>query len=116
MLSRDLLRDDPEKVRHGLGSRGMDLAPLDSWVRLDAERRAALVEVEELKRQRNEASRAIGEIKKQGGDAAAQIAAVGQLKARIEELEARLAAPSFAKEDIDHRSRDGLSLHLVLSS
>jgi len=91
MLSRDLLRDDPEKVRHGLGNRKMDLAPLDSWMRLDAERRAALVEVEELKRQRNEASRAIGEVKKQGGDATAQIAAVGQLKARIEELEARLA-------------------------
>jgi seryl-tRNA synthetase len=92
MLSRDLLRDDPEKVRHGLGNRRMDLAPLDSWMRLDAERRTALVESEELKRQRNEASRAIGEVKKQGGDAAAQIAAVGQLKARIEELEVRLAA------------------------
>ena len=43
----------------------------------------------ELKRRRNEASRAIGEVKKRGGDAAEQIAAVGQLKSRIEELEAR---------------------------
>ena len=91
MLSRDLLRDDPEKVRHGLANRKMDLAPLDTWVGLDAERRTALVEAEDLKRQRNEASRAIGEIKKKGGDAAEPIAAVGQLKARIEELEARLA-------------------------
>jgi seryl-tRNA synthetase len=92
MLSRDLLRDDPEKVRHGLASRRADVAPLDTWLRLDAERRTALVEVEDLKRRRNEASRAIGEVKKQGGDASGQIAAVGQLKARIEELEARLAA------------------------
>ncbi|HSS48493.1 MAG TPA: serine--tRNA ligase [Thermoanaerobaculia bacterium] len=92
MLSRDLLRDDPEKVRRGLASRGADVAPLDAWLRLDSERRAALVEVEDLKRRRNEASRAIGEIKKQGGDAGEQIAAVSQLKARIEELEARLAA------------------------
>jgi seryl-tRNA synthetase len=91
MLSRDLLRDDPEKVRHGLANRKADLAPLDTWLRLDAERRAALVEVEDLKHRRNEASRAIGEVKKQGGDAAGQIAAVGQLKARIEELEVRLA-------------------------
>ncbi|HEX4966764.1 MAG TPA: serine--tRNA ligase [Thermoanaerobaculia bacterium] len=92
MLSRDLLRDDPEKVRQGLTNRTMDPAPLDAWLRLDAERRAALVEAEELKRQRNEASRAIGEVKKKGGDAAAEIAAVGQLKARIEELETRLTA------------------------
>jgi seryl-tRNA synthetase len=92
MLSRDLLRDDPEKVRHGLANRKADLAPLDTWLRLDAERRAILVEGEELKRRRNEASRTIGEVKKQGGDASEQIAAVGEIKSRIEELELRLAA------------------------
>jgi seryl-tRNA synthetase len=90
MLSRDLLRDDPEKVRQGLLNRKTNPAPLDAWLLLDAERRAALVEAEDLKRQRNEASRAIGEVKKRGGDAAAEIAAVGQLKGRIEELEGRL--------------------------
>jgi seryl-tRNA synthetase len=92
MLSRDLLREHPERVRQALASRGMDPAPLDAWLRLDAERRAALAEVEELKRQRNEASRAIGQVKQQGGDAAEQIAAVGRLKSRIEELETRLQA------------------------
>jgi seryl-tRNA synthetase len=90
MLSRDLLRDDPEKVRQGLLNRNSSPAQLDAWLMLDAERRAALVEVEDLKRQRNEASRAIGEVKKRRGDAAAEIAAVGQLKGRIEELEGRL--------------------------
>ena len=90
MLSRDLLRDDPEKVRQGLLNRNSSPAQLDAWLMLDAERRAALVEVEDLKRQRNEASRAFGEVKKRGGDAAAEIAAVGQLKGRIEELEGRL--------------------------
>ena len=92
MLARDLLRDDPEKVRQGLIKRNMDPAPLDAWLRLDGERRAALVEVEDLKRQRNEASRAIGQVKQRGGDAAEEIAAVGRLKALIEELEARLQA------------------------
>ncbi|HEY0512318.1 MAG TPA: serine--tRNA ligase [Thermoanaerobaculia bacterium] len=90
MLSRDLLRDETQKVRQGLLNRHMDPTPLDAWQMLDAERRAALGEVEELKRRRNEASRAIGEVKKQGGDAAGQIAAVGELKGRIEELEGRL--------------------------
>ncbi len=90
MLSRDLLRDDAPRVRQGLLNRQADPTPLDAWQMLDAERRAALGEAEELKRQRNEASRAIGEMKKKGGDASAEIAAVGQLKGRIEELEARL--------------------------
>jgi seryl-tRNA synthetase len=92
MLSRDLLRDDSDKVRQALAGRNADLSLLDTWLRLDTERRTDLVEVEELKRQRNEASRSIGKVKQQGGDAAEAIAAVGLLKARIEELEARLAA------------------------
>lgn len=92
MLSRDLLRDDPGRVRQGLIARNMNPAPLAAWLRLDTERRAALVEVEDLKRQRNEESRAIGQVKQSGGDAAEQIAAVGRLKERIEELEGRLQA------------------------
>jgi seryl-tRNA synthetase len=92
MLARDLLREEPEKVRQGLLNRQMDPAPLDAWLRLDAERRADLVEVEDLKRQRNEASKAIGQVKQKGGDASEEIAAVGRLKSRIEELEARLQA------------------------
>jgi seryl-tRNA synthetase len=90
MLSRDLLREEPEKVRQRLAGRNLDPALLDGWYRLDGERRSALVEVEDLKRQRNEASKAIGRVKQQGGDASAEMAAVGQLKSRIEELETRL--------------------------
>jgi seryl-tRNA synthetase len=63
MLSRDLLRDDAPRVRQGLLNRQADPTPLDAWQMLDAERRTALGEAEELKRQRNEASRAIGEVK-----------------------------------------------------
>jgi seryl-tRNA synthetase len=90
MLSRDLLRDETDKVRQGLVNRNTDPALLDTWLRLDAERRTDLVEVEDLKRQRNEASRAIGQVKQRGGDATEEMAAVGRLKTRIEELEARL--------------------------
>lgn len=92
MLSRDLLREDPERVRQALANRNADLSLLDNWQKLDAERRAELVEVEELKRRRNDASREIGRIKQQKGDASEAISEVGRMKARIEELEARLAA------------------------
>jgi seryl-tRNA synthetase len=90
MLSRELLRDEPDRVLEGLGSRGFDTSAVVRWRELDERRRAALVEVEDLKRRRNEASKEIGEIKRQGGDAAEQIEAVSSLKTEIGELEERL--------------------------
>ena len=69
----------------------MDLGLVDRWGELDGERREALVEVEGLKQTRNEASKKIGEIKRDGGDADEAIAQVGELKVRIETLEGRLA-------------------------
>jgi seryl-tRNA synthetase len=95
MLSRDLLREDPDRVRQALANRNADPSLLENWQKLDAERRAELVEVEELKRRKNDASREIGKIKQQKlplDTAAEAIAEVGRMKERIEELEARLAA------------------------
>ncbi len=91
MLSRELLRENPDRVRQALTDRHADLSPLEAWLGLDAERRSNLVEVEDLKRRRNEASKEIGKIKQQGGDAASAMASVGAMKADIERLEGRLA-------------------------
>ncbi len=92
MLSRDLLRDSPDHVRELLEQRGEDPAGVARWADLDGRRRAALTELEGLKRQRNEASKAIGELKREGRDAAAQIAEVAVLKSRIPELEEQASA------------------------
>jgi seryl-tRNA synthetase len=92
MLARELLRHDPESVVERLASRGVEPALPRTWLRLDAERRAALVELEELKRRHNEASRAIGALKQRGADAAVEIAGVAGIKERAAELDARLAA------------------------
>ena len=91
MLARDRLRNHPDRVRAALAARRSDPEQLDRWLRLDEERRAVLVEVEDLKRRRNEASQRIGRIKQQGGDAVDEIAAVSRLKGELEGLEARLA-------------------------
>ncbi|MDY7093941.1 MAG: serine--tRNA ligase [Acidobacteriota bacterium] len=111
MLSRDLLRNDSDELRQNLSSRGVDLSDLDRWQQLDAKRRSGLVELEDLKRQRNEASKAIGMIKREGGDATAEIAAVGELKAQIESLEssagdidAELEALAAAFPNVAHES------------
>jgi seryl-tRNA synthetase len=90
MLSRELFRADPERVKHGLAQRNVDPTLFDRWLALDGGRRASLVDIESLKHQKNDASRAIGRAKQQGEDANAAIAAVGQLKERIEEMEGRL--------------------------
>jgi seryl-tRNA synthetase len=92
MLARDLLRSDPGRVRSALEARRADPDILERWLRRDEERRRLLVEVEELKRRRNEASKAIGELRRRGGDAASEIAAVSRSKGEIEALEGRLSA------------------------
>lgn len=92
MLSRELLRHHPDRVSEALAARQAPSDLVPRWVELDDERRTVLVAVEEKKRHRNEASKQIGAIKRQGGDASEAIAAVGQVKAEIEELETRLSA------------------------
>ena len=90
MLARDLLRDATGRLGELLSRRRVESGQLESWQSLDAERRAGLVEIEDLKRRRNIASREIGRIKREGGDAAGQIATVSASKARVEELQKRL--------------------------
>jgi seryl-tRNA synthetase len=92
MLPRDLLRNDPDRVRRALAARRAEPELLDRWLALDEERRGVLVRVEDLKRRRNEASQRIGELKRRGGDASEEIAAVSRLKGEVAELEERLAA------------------------
>jgi len=102
MLPRNLLRGDSERVARLLANRGVEPGLFERWLGLDSERRELLVRVEEIKRRRNEASKAIGLIKRQGGDAAEQIAAVGSLKTEIEGLGGRLGTLDTEVEAIEH--------------
>jgi len=111
MLSRDVLHDPTGRVRGLLSARGLDPEVLDRWQHLDAERRQSLVRIEELKRRRKVASKEIGRVKAQGGDAGDEIAAVSELKRTIEELETALvrideemAETEFAFPNLAHES------------
>jgi seryl-tRNA synthetase len=101
MLARERLRSDPEAIAEALATRGVEVAVLRRWRELDEERRAGLVEVEDLKRQRNEASKSIGQAKSRGENAEHEIAAVSQLKSRIDEHEGRLTAIDAELRDIE---------------
>ena len=92
MIDRRLIREDPDVLRQGIRNRGSDF-DVDELVRLE-ERRRELLEVEQLKAERNRLSKEIGEIIRSGGDAEA-------LKARVSELKDQIAAmeEEFAQVD-----------------
>lgn len=101
MLSRELLRDDTGRVKRSLQDRGTDPEQLETWQRLDIERREILSGLEEMKRRRKDESKEIGRIKSQGGDAAEQLAAVSKLKEEIGELEERVGQVDAAMADLE---------------
>ena len=92
MLARELLRQDPDRVRAALLARGGDPDLVARWQALDEQRRSIIGAVEEKKRERNAASQRIGELKRKGEGADDAIAAVSSLKAEIEAEETKLAA------------------------
>jgi seryl-tRNA synthetase len=89
MLDIKFLRQNWEVVRRKMLERGqeMDFGP---FVALDARRRDILQDVEGLRGERNTVSREVGEKKKRKEDASALIARMGEVSARIKELDEAL--------------------------
>ncbi|MBS1887325.1 MAG: serine--tRNA ligase [Actinobacteria bacterium] len=114
MLDLKLLRADPERVKAALARRGAG-GEVDELLALDARRRELLPQVEDAQAERNAASKRIGEIKREGGDADAEIAAVGRLretidagKAELETIEGALRELTLALPNIpDDDAPDG---------
>ena len=93
MLSRDLVRNDPDRLRRMLELRHTT-APLDRLLEVDSEWRSLLVELEELKARRNTGSKEIGALYRDGrrDEAEAAKAGMAALGERIRELEERTRA------------------------
>jgi seryl-tRNA synthetase len=82
-----LIRDNPEAFDAGLARRG--LPPASARIlEIDQRRRAAQTAFQEAQSRRNEVSRQVGAVKKQGGDAQALMDEVSALKDRIAVAEA----------------------------
>jgi len=80
------IREAPEAFDEGLRRRGLEPASA-RVLALDAQHRAAVTALQESQARRNEASKAIGEAKRRGEDAGAQVAEVAALKERMAETE-----------------------------
>jgi seryl-tRNA synthetase len=102
VLDLKLIRDEPERVRAELARRGEDAtAGLDLVLDLDAQRRALIPRLEELRSSRNAAAEAIARAKRAGEDAAEAISSQRELGGREKQLSRELG-------EIEERLREAL--------
>jgi seryl-tRNA synthetase len=88
MLDLNFVRDNLPQVEEKLRQRGMNPSEvLKDFQAIDAERRQAITQTEQLKAKRNQASEEIARLKKNKEDAAAQIEATKEMREQIQELE-----------------------------
>ncbi|MEI7904874.1 MAG: serine--tRNA ligase [Candidatus Firestonebacteria bacterium] len=90
MLDLKILRENTELVKKALLDRGSKLN-LDELLKVDAERRKYIAEVETLKASKNKLSEEIGKLKREKMDAAEPMAKVAELSAKIAELDVKAA-------------------------
>jgi seryl-tRNA synthetase len=91
MLDKNFVRDNLPLVRERLEARGGTFQ-LDELVSTDSEWRQVLLRIEDLRRQRNEASEQIGKLKKAGQDTSAQQFRVKETGNEIKSLEEQARA------------------------
>ena len=83
MISIDLIRREPERVRQGMANRGIEL-PVERILDVDARRRAVITETDTLRARRNEVSRELGQTKERPPELIEDMRRVGS---RIKEME-----------------------------
>ena len=96
MLSIQTIRDDTERVRTAVASRGISIN-IDGILKLDARRRELIVESDDLRARRNEASQEIGKSKEKPADLIAEMREVGL---RIKSLEEETRTTEVALGDL----------------
>ena len=112
MLSIELIRNEADAVRAALVRRAEDDDCLDQILLLDAQRRAAITQGDELRARRNQVSRAIGQARSQGqpppDDVVAEMRAVGQQISALEDtvraLDAQINAAMLELPNLPHAS------------
>lgn len=103
MLDIKLIRDNPDKVKQRLATRGAgDEGKIDAVIQHDDHRRKALAEVEALKALRNRVSKEIGALmgQKKLAEAEEKKKETRDLGDKITELDKQAAAAEAAREDL----------------
>jgi seryl-tRNA synthetase len=90
MLDPKFIRENPEAVKKSLSDRKGDAGLVDRFMELDSARKDLIQRAEELKRQKNEASKKIGQLIKQKADVTSAKAEVSAVTDRIKDLDGEL--------------------------
>jgi seryl-tRNA synthetase len=100
MTSIAWLRDDPEALKRAVARKGEPTATIDRILDADGRRRALLAETDAAKHERNEGSRRVGELLRDGrrDEADALKTGLGALSDRIKALDAELSEVEAAIE------------------
>ncbi len=89
MLDIKYIRENPEKVKQGIAAKN-EMGDVDAVLKLDEERRTLIFKVEELKKQRNENSRQVSLLKKEGKDATHLIDSTKTISQQIKDFDERV--------------------------
>jgi seryl-tRNA synthetase len=100
MIGIAIIREDPEGVKGAVARKGEPTDPIDRILEADGRRRVLLAETDAAKHERNEGSRRVGELIREGreDDAESAKAALAGLSNRIKELDAALTEVEAAIE------------------
>ncbi|TXL63406.1 serine--tRNA ligase [Cerasibacillus terrae] len=111
MLDMKYLRNNLQEITKKLEHRGEDLSDLDRFSDLDEKRRGLIVETEKLKSKRNEVSKKIPLLKKEGKDVQPVIAEmrevgdnIAELDQQLREIEEQLQQVMLSIPNIPHES------------
>ncbi len=93
MLDLKFIRENVETVKIGLKNRSAydALSALDDLLKHDEQRRSLLPEAEELRRRRNEASKEIADLKKEGKDSPELMEEIREIRNKIQQIEDTIA-------------------------
>jgi seryl-tRNA synthetase len=98
MLDLNYVRENIDKVREALQARRADTSALDDFARADEERRRAIGESDQLNSQRNNLSKQVGALMKQGRSDEAN-----NLRAQVTELKERITQSDALRERAEER-------------
>lgn len=102
MLDIKFIRQNATDVREKLMTRGVKPEVLDEFITLDEQRRDHLVKVETLKKQRNEVSQDIAQLKRNKENADDKIKEMQQVGETIKELDTRINDIDEKLQHISH--------------
>ncbi|MEN8209560.1 MAG: serine--tRNA ligase [Candidatus Fermentibacteria bacterium] len=100
MLDRALLRNDPDTVRAAALSKG-EPCPIDEWLQIDKDRRRLLAETEKLRRRRNELSKEVSSLKREGKNADELILESREAGTDLSSIEENLAAVNIRMAELE---------------